>query len=78
VVAAPRSRSRPAYSTTMPDASYETAENLAGLEGDVDPPQGFGEVDAIALTLMGPRWTGGRNLDLDEQIENLRSSSLCD
>src|SRR6266446_7022483 len=51
---------------------------LDGLEVVVDPPHGFGAVDADRLDLDADLVrTGGRNLDFDE-LENLRSSSLCE
>src|SRR6266481_9514619 len=49
---------------------------LYGLDVVVDPPHGFGAVDADRLDLDADLVrTWGRNLDLDE-LENLRSSSL--
>jgi hypothetical protein len=51
---------------------------LDGLDVVVDPPHGFGAVDADRLDLDADLVrTWGRNLDLDE-LENLRSSSLCE
>jgi hypothetical protein len=56
----------------------ETCRKLDGLDVVVDPPHGFGAVDADRLDLdtdlVG---TWGRNLNLDE-LENLRSSRLCE
>src|SRR6478735_8565681 len=51
---------------------------LYGLDVVVDPPHGFGAVDADRLDLDADLVrTWGRNLDLDA-LENLRSSSLCE
>ena len=51
---------------------------LDGLDVVVDPPHGFGAVDADRLDLDADLVrTWSRNLDLDE-LENLRSSGLCE
>src|SRR4030088_744000 len=56
----------------------ETCRKLNALDVVVDPPHGFGAVDADRLDLDADLVrTWGRNLDLDE-LENLRSSSLCE
>ena len=54
----------------------ETCRKLDGLEVVIDPPHGFGAVDADRLDLYADLVrTGGRNLGLDE-LQNLGSSSL--
>src|SRR5580700_3276477 len=56
----------------------ETCRKLDALDVVVDPPHSFGAVDADRLDLDADLVrTWGRNLDLDE-LENLRSSSLCE
>src|SRR5882757_8516903 len=54
----------------------ETCRKLDALDVVVDPPHGFGAVDADRLDLDADLVrTWGRNLDLDE-LENLRSSAF--
>src|SRR5512140_2680005 len=56
----------------------ETRRKLDGLDVVVDPPHGFGAVDADRLDLDADLvGTRSRNLGLDE-LEDLRSSSLCE